>query len=299
MARPSSAGYDRHITIFSPEGRLHQVEYAFKAVRGAGETSVGVRGMDCAVVCTQKKVPDKLLDPTSVTHLFKITETLGCVVTGMIADARSQVTRARYEAAEFKYKNGYDVPVDYMAKRVADIAQVYTQQAFMRALGVSTIFIGIDEERGPQLFRSDPAGHYLGFKACAAGAKEQEAHNFLEKKVKALEARWKEKKEGKEGKEEKKEGKEEKKEVKEVKETKEGKGEREVVPVLALPPSDEPAFTYKEALENAIIALQNVVGSDLKPSDIEVAVVTKADPRFRVLPEKDIADILDAISDRD
>lgn len=275
MARASSAGYDRHITIFSPEGRLHQVEYAFKAVRGAGETSIGVRGADCAVVCTQKKVPDKLLDPTSMTHMFKITETLGCVVTGMIADARSQVTRARYEAAEFKYKNGYDIPVDYMAKRVADVAQVYTQHAFMRALGVATIFIGIDEEKGPQLFRSDPAGHYLGFKACAAGAKEQEANNFLEKKVKALEARHKEKKSG---------------------DAKEAKGAEATT---ASATTDEPAFTEKETLENAIIALQNVVGSDLKSSDIEVAIVTVANPRFRVLAENEVSTILDAISDRD
>jgi len=280
MSRASSAGYDRHITIFSPEGRLHQVEYAFKAVKGAGETSVGVRGKDCAFVCTQKKIPDKLLDPTSVTHLFKITETLGCVVTGMIADARSQVVRARHEAAEFKYKNAYDVPVDYMAKRIADVAQVYTQHAFMRALGVATILIGIDEEtRKPQLYRCDPAGHYLGFKACAAGAKEQEANNYLEKKVKALELKHKETKEKeKSGKESKTEAKTEEK---------------------GAPTSDEPAFTYKEALENAIMALQHVVGSDLKATDIEVACVTLANPRFTVLPEKDISDILDAISDRD
>jgi len=279
MARPSSAGYDRHITIFSPEGRLHQVEYAFKAVRSGGETSIGVRGASCAVVCTQKKVPDKLLDPTSVTHLFKITEKLGVCVTGMIADARSLVTRARYEAAEFNYKNGYDIPVDYMAKRVADVAQVYTQHAFMRALGVATIFIGIDEEKGPQLFRSDPAGHYLGFKACAAGAKEQEANNFLEKKVKALETKHKEKKDGKT-------------------ETK-GTDISPSSPSSSVGSEGEATFTEKETLETAIIALQNVVGSDLKSSDIEVGIVTTTDPNFRVLSEAEVTVILDAISDRD
>ncbi|PNX54721.1 proteasome subunit alpha type-6-like protein [Trifolium pratense] len=83
MSRGSGGGYDRHITIFSPEGRLFQVEYAFKAVKSAGNTSIGVRGKDSVCVVTQKKVPDKLLDQTSVTHLFPITKYLGLLATGI------------------------------------------------------------------------------------------------------------------------------------------------------------------------------------------------------------------------
>lgn len=185
MSRGSGAGYDRHITVFSPEGRLFQVEYAFKAVKAAGLTSIGVRGKDSVCVVTQKKVADKLMDPTSVTHLFKITNNVGILVTGMMADAKSLVQKARQSAAEFRFNYGYEIPVDYLPKIIADQAQVYTQHAYMRPLAVSSIVFGIDEELGAQLFKTDPAGYYVGYKATAAGAKEQEAVNFLEKKMKS------------------------------------------------------------------------------------------------------------------
>ena len=246
MSRGTGAGYDRHITIFSPEGRLYQVEYAFKAVKAAGITSIGVRGKDSVCVVTQKKVPDKLLDQTSVSHLFPITKFIGLLATGMTADARSLVQHARNEAAEFRFKWGYEMPVDVLSKRLADKSQVYTQHAYMRPLGVAAMVLGIDEESGPQLFKCDPAGHYVGYKATSAGLKEQEAINFLEKKMK-----------------------------------------------------NDPAFSYEEAVQTAISALQSVLQEDFKATEIEVGVVRKEDPFFRVLSTEEIDEHLTAISERD
>lgn len=185
MSRDSN--YDHHISIFSPQGRLYQIEYAYKAASStSGLTSVAVRGLNSCAVVTQKKIPDRLMDPTSVTHCHKITDKIGALVTGIHADGKAAVSRARYEAADFKFQYGYDMPVHVLARRIADLAQVNTQSAGSRPLAVVFLLVGVDDEKGPQVFKVDCAGHYLPFFATASGAKEQEAINFLEKRVEQM-----------------------------------------------------------------------------------------------------------------
>lgn len=180
-----SSGDDRHITIFSSQGRLHQLEYAFEAVkRNQNITSIALRGKDSVVGVTQKKVPDKLMDKNFGTNLYNITSNIAALMTGMGPDARSRVQKAREIAGKFKDKNGYEIPVHYLALKLANIGQVYTQHAAMRLLGVTTILYSMDEEKGPSLYMVDPAGMYRGYKACSAGAKDQEANNALEKVLK-------------------------------------------------------------------------------------------------------------------
>jgi 20S proteasome subunit alpha 1 len=158
------------------------MEYCSKAAT-SGLTVVAVRGSDSVVVVTQKKVPDRLMEPESITNLFAINRKLGCCLTGTMADCKSFVRRARYESGQWGYENGYSCPVAVLAKRMADLAQVNTQTASMRPLAVTSLFIGVDDVKGPVIYKVDCAGHYFPYFAAAAGPKEQEAMNFLEKRV--------------------------------------------------------------------------------------------------------------------
>uniref|UniRef100_A0A1I7YMF5 Proteasome subunit alpha type n=1 Tax=Steinernema glaseri TaxID=37863 RepID=A0A1I7YMF5_9BILA len=184
MSRGSSAGFDRHITIFSPEGRVYQVEYAFKAINSTNLTAVAVKGVDTAVIAVQKRVPDKLIVADSVTSVYQLSPTVGCAMIGMIPDSKFQVRRAQVEAANWKYEHGYNMPIEQLARRMADLNQFYTQNAEMRSLGAAMIMISYDDEDGPQVFRVDPAGYYRGMRGVSVGVKQQPANSFLEKRLK-------------------------------------------------------------------------------------------------------------------
>jgi 20S proteasome subunit alpha 1 len=262
----SRTSYDRYLTVFSPEGRLYQVEYAFKAISGSGHTAVAVRGKNTVVVITQKKVPDKLLDASTITHLFSITPTIGCVMTGLIADARAQVSRARAEAADFRYKYGYEITPDALSRRLANINQVYTQRAAMRPLGISMILIGMDPEYGPQCFKLDPAGYFVGFHATAAGQKQQEAMNHLEKKWKKLDG---------------------------------GKGSDD-------PKGAGATLKRDEVIEMAIEAMSIVHATDYKSGEIEIGIVSDAEDEdvktkglWRVMNEDEVEKHLLAYAEKD
>ena len=174
-----AAAYDRAITIFSPDGRIYQVEYAFESVR-RGWTTLGVKGKEGAVVVVEKRKISPLIDDKAVQKIFKIDEHIGASFAGIASDGRVLVDYARQLALLHRFYYDEPIRVEYLAKQVCDVKQAYTQHAGVRPFGVAIIFIGVDDD-GPQLYMTEPSGRYLSYYAVAIGEKSNNATEFLEK----------------------------------------------------------------------------------------------------------------------
>jgi len=175
---PAQQGYDRAITVFSPDGRLYQVEYAIETVR-RGTIAVGVKCKDGIVIAVEEK-PRKLQISKTAQKIFQIDDHVGVAAAGYIPDARSQVDNARFFSQSNKMI--YDEPVDVetIAKHLADQCQQYTQYAGVRPFGVALILGGV-VNKTPQLYLTDPSGTYISYDAIAIGANSDQVTDFLEK----------------------------------------------------------------------------------------------------------------------
>jgi proteasome alpha subunit len=173
--------YDRAITVFSPDGRLFQVEYAKEAVR-RGATAVGVTCADAVVLVAYKNIVSPLLVTESMKKVYKIDDHLAATASGLVADARRLVDIARLEAQKYKLQYNEPIDVETLTKHLADLAQLYTQYGGIRPFGVSMLVAGVDS--APRLFEAEPSGALTGFKATAIGSGKKEAEAFFEKEYK-------------------------------------------------------------------------------------------------------------------
>jgi len=170
--------YDRGITIFSPDGRLYQVEYAREAVK-RGTASIGVRTSDGVVLAVDKRIRSPLLEGTSVEKLHKADDHVGIASAGHVADARQLIDFARRRAQVNQLRFGEPVGVETLTKEVTDHIQQYTQVGGARPFGVALIVGGIDNGE-PRLFETDPSGTPYEWKALAVGADRGEIQEYLE-----------------------------------------------------------------------------------------------------------------------
>ena len=178
---PAQQGYDRAITVFSPDGRLYQVEYAIETVK-RGTIALGIKTNDGIVFAADER-PRKLQLVEEPQKLFKIDQHIGIAAAGYIPDARNQVDDARFFSQSSKLVYDEVVSVETVAKHIADQCQHYTQYAGARPIGVALIIGGVDQN-GASLFLTDPSGTYVPYNAVAIGADSDKVTEFLIKNYK-------------------------------------------------------------------------------------------------------------------
>ena len=172
-------GYDRAITVFSPDGRLFQVEYAREAVK-RGATAIGIKTKEGVVLIADRRVASKLLEADTIEKIYKIDEHICVATSGLVADARVLVDRARIEAQINRLTYDEPISVKELARKICDYKQQYTQFGGVRPFGVSLLIAGVDEK--PKLYETDPSGALLEYKATAIGAGRNVVMEYLEEK---------------------------------------------------------------------------------------------------------------------
>ncbi|MFH1770851.1 MAG: archaeal proteasome endopeptidase complex subunit alpha [archaeon] len=175
-------GYDRAITMFSPDGRLLQVEYAKKTVK-LGNTAIGMVCSDGVLLVADKRIVDKLVVLEAIEKIFQIDDHMISTASGIISDARVLVERAQLRAQQHKVT--YDSPIDVLSivKDICNLKQMCTQSGGLRPFGVSLLVAGIDNNK-PVLFETDPTGIYNQYLATAIGEGEIEVKDMLYKQYK-------------------------------------------------------------------------------------------------------------------
>ncbi len=231
---PPQAGYDRAITVFSPDGRLFQVQYAREAVK-RGATAVGVKCKEGVVLAVEKRVTSRLIEPESYEKIFQIDDHIAAASSGIIADARVLVDRARLEAQIYRLTYGEPVPLTVLVKKICDLKQAHTQYGGVRPFGAALLMAGVNDK--PELFETDPSGAYFEWKAVAIGSGRNTAMAIFEEKYK-----------------------------------------------------DE--MNLEDAIRLAIFALAKTMEKP-SPENIEVAVITMKDKRFKKISSEEVANCLE------
>mmetsp|Transcript_5039 Transcript_5039/g.5512 ORF Transcript_5039/g.5512 Transcript_5039/m.5512 type:complete len:259 (+) Transcript_5039:44-820(+) len=174
-----SRRYDQSTTTFSPEGRLHQVEYAIEAINNAG-TCLALQSTDGIVLAAERRVVSKLLAPSKASEkTYVIDNHVVGLVAGLTSDATILINQARLASQRYLYTYQQPMPVEQVVKNVCNYKQAYTQYGGLRPFGTAFLFAGWDSNFGFQLYQTDPSGNYSGWKATVIGQNNQAGKSIL------------------------------------------------------------------------------------------------------------------------
>ncbi|XP_003390676.1 PREDICTED: proteasome subunit alpha type-4-like [Amphimedon queenslandica] len=176
--------YDTKTTIFSPEGRLYQVEYAMEAIGHAG-TCLGILAKDGVLLAAERKNTNKLLDDVFLSEkIYRLHDNMACSVAGITSDANVLTNYLRQTAQKYELVYKEAMPCEQLVMQICDLKQQYTQFGGLRPFGVSILFMGWDPHYHYQLYQSDPSGNYGGWKATCVGNNHQAAISMLKQEYK-------------------------------------------------------------------------------------------------------------------
>ncbi|MEM2095099.1 MAG: archaeal proteasome endopeptidase complex subunit alpha [Candidatus Caldarchaeum sp.] len=178
MALGMTGAYDRAITVFSPQGRLYQVEYALETVR-SGSTALSLILDEGVVLAVEERMHTKLQSPDFSWKIFQIDEHIGAATAGLNSDARVLVDNARVYSQTLRLSYDEEPLVEAVARRVGDIMQIYTQHAGVRPFGTALLIGGVDKT-GPKLFYVEPSGLVLEYNAWAIGRGAEKVREIFE-----------------------------------------------------------------------------------------------------------------------
>ena len=177
----ASRGYDMTPTMYSPDGRIYQVEYAIETVK-RGTLSIGIKCKDGVLLAVEEN--PRALQVANVTQkIFQVDKHIGVAAAGYIPDARVQVDSARFFSQSNKLTYDEDVEVETVAKHLADQCHQFTQYSGVRPYGVALIIAGVDL-KGGSIYVTDPSGTFVSYAAVAIGSGSDEVTDFLEKNYK-------------------------------------------------------------------------------------------------------------------
>lgn len=171
--------YDTDVTVWSPEGRLLQVEYAMESVK-QGSACVGLRSDEFVVLGALKRSVSELSSHQK--KILEIDDHICAGIAGLTADARSLVKYMQNECLNHKYVYGTAIPPHQLMAELADKHQRTTQTYVRRPFGVGLLIASYDTTRQtPHLYQTCPSGNLYEFVASAIGARSQSARTYLEK----------------------------------------------------------------------------------------------------------------------
>lgn len=182
MNQPTSMGYDMTATMFSPDGRIYQVEYARESVK-RGSPAVGMKYKGGIILAALKRVKGKMPVVSSIEKVFQVDDHIGAVASGMVADTRVLVDKMRVQAQVNRTQYAEPIDVVTLAKNICDSMQIYTQTGGGRPYGTSFLIAGVDNG-ATALYETDPSGAMVGYKATAIGEGKRALIEFFEEKYK-------------------------------------------------------------------------------------------------------------------